>query len=131
VAFVEHGLMAPPFWLAMSGLVAAWFIYTRKPGIAAATARRFNGIYRLLLNKYGFDDFNDTVFGAGFRRIGDFFSNVGDRLLIDGLVVNGAARVVAVSASVLRLLQTGYLYHYSFAMILGLVALLGWFVLNG
>ena len=131
VPFVEHGLMAPPFWLAMAGLVSAWFIYTRKPSIADATARRFNGLYRLLLNKYGFDDFNETVFGAGFRKIGDLFSNIGDRLLIDGLVVNGAAKVVAVSASVLRHLQTGYLYHYSFAMILGLVGLLGWFVLNG
>jgi NADH-quinone oxidoreductase subunit L len=130
MAFVTHGLMAPPFWLAMSGLGLAWFIYTRKPEIAVSAARRFSWLHRLLLNKYGFDEFNDQVFGRGFRAIGGLFSNYGDRMLIDG-IVNGSAKVVAVSAGLLRLLQTGYLYHYSFAMILGLVGLLGWFVLNG
>ena len=128
--FVLHGVMAPPFWLAMSGLIMAWFIYTIRPGIADAFAHRFNTIYRILMNQYGFDDFNEKVFGRGFRAVGNLFSNYGDRMFIDG-IVNGSARVVELSAGLLRLFQTGYLYHYSFAMILGLVGLLGWFVLKG
>ncbi len=129
VAFVTHGLTALPFWLAMSGLGAAWFIYTRKPEIADNAANRFRWLYDLLMNKYGFDEFNEKVFARGSLGIGGLLFGVGDRSVIEG-IVNGSARLVGISAAVVRHLQTGYLYHYSFAMILGLIGLLGWFVLR-
>ncbi len=128
LAFITHGLTAAPFWLAMSGLGLAWFIYMRKPEIAEATRQRFSWLYRLLENKYGFDDFNDRVFARGTLAIGKSFSNTGDRLIIDG-TINGAAIAIGWVALIVRRIQTGYLYHYSFAMILGLIGLLGWFVL--
>lgn len=128
--FILHGMMMPPFWLAMGGLAAAWFIYTKKPEIAAAAQERFGWMHSMLENSYGFDNFNQKVFANGFTRIGGLFSEIGDRILIDGLV-NGVASIIGGLALVLRRIQTGYLYHYSFAMILGLVGLVGWFVLNG
>jgi NADH-quinone oxidoreductase subunit L len=128
-AFVQHGLTALPFWLAMAGLILAWFIYTKKPQIAEQMQRRFSWLHKLLMNKYGFDDFNDAVFARGSLLIGNFFSSFGDRTIIEG-VVNGSATLVSWVASMARLLQTGRLYNYSFAMILGLIGLLGWFVMS-
>lgn len=128
IPFITHGLVTAPFWLAISGLGLAWFIYMRKPEIAEFTRQRFNWLYTLLENKYGFDDFNDKVFARGTVAIGKSFSRIGDRLIIDG-AINGVAMAVGWIAVVARRIQTGYLYHYSFAMILGLIGLLGWFVL--
>ncbi len=128
-AFVEHGLMGPAFWLAMAGLFTAWFVYMRRPALADACARRCNLVYRILVNKYGFDDFNQAVFANGAVMLGRFLWRVGDVFLIDRLLVNGAAAVTGWLAQVTRHLQTGYLYHYGFAMILGLIGLLGWYVI--
>lgn len=128
-AFIMHGLKTPPFWLAIGGLGSAWFIYTQKPEIADQMQQRFSGLHKLLMNKYGIDDFNDRVFARGTVGIGNFFSNFGDRFIIEG-IVNGSATVVGWVASLSRLIQTGHLYNYSFAMILGLIGLLGWFVMR-
>ncbi|HBS26984.1 MAG TPA: NADH-quinone oxidoreductase subunit L [Gammaproteobacteria bacterium] len=128
-AFILHGLKMPPFWLAISGLGLAWFIYTQKPEIAAAMQKRFSWLHALLLNKYGFDDFNERVFARGSLSIGNAMSRFGDGMLIEG-TINGGAKLIALTASIARHVQTGYLYHYSFAMILGLIGLLGWFVLR-
>ncbi len=128
-AFILHGLKMPPFWLAISGLGLAWFIYTKKPEIADMMQKRFSWLHALLLNKYGFDDFNEKVFARGSLSIGNAMSRFGDGMLIEG-AVNGGAKLIALTASVARHVQTGYLYHYSFAMILGLIGLLGWFVLR-
>jgi len=128
-AFIMHGLKAPPFWLAMGGLGSAWFIYTQKPQIAEQMQQWFPGLHKLLMNKYGIDDFNDRVFARGTVGIGRFFSDFGDRYVIEG-VVNGSATIVGWVAGLSRLLQTGHLYTYSFAMILGLIGLLGWFVMR-
>jgi NADH-quinone oxidoreductase subunit L len=128
-AFILHGLKAPPFWLAISGLSLAWFIYTRKPEIAATMQKRFSWLHALLLNKYGFDDFNERIFARGSLGIGNAMSRFGEGMLIEG-TVNGGAKLIALTASIARHVQTGYLYHYSFAMILGLIGLLGWFVLR-
>ena len=128
-AFIMHGLKAPPFWLAMGGLGSAWFIYTQKPQIAEQMQQWFPGLHKLLMNKYGIDDFNDRVFARGTVGIGRFFSDFGDRYVIEG-VVNGSAAIVGWVAGLSRLLQTGHLYTYSFAMILGLIGLLGWFVMR-
>ncbi len=127
-AFVLYGMTALPFMLAMAGLASAWFIYMRKPEIAAACAQRCAFLHRLLLNKYGLDDFNQLVFAKGSLQLGKFFSTVGDKFIIDGLIVNGSAKAVGWFSGVARQLQTGRLYHYSFTMIIGLIGLLGWFV---
>ena len=88
------------------------------------------GVYTLLDNKYYFDKFNDWFFAGGTRRLGGLASNVGDRRVIDGFFVNGAARVVGLSATLMRRIQTGYIYHYAFTMIIGVVALLTWWAVR-
>ncbi|MGF1642144.1 MAG: NADH-quinone oxidoreductase subunit L [Thiotrichales bacterium] len=128
--FILHGLMAPPFWLAMAGLALAWWIYMRNPALADQLRQRFQLPYAILTRKYGFDEFNEQVFARGSLGLGNTLSNIGDRKLIDGLMVNGSARIVGWVSGVMRQVQTGYLYHYSFAMILGLIGLIGWFVLR-
>ncbi len=128
--FALHGFTGPAFWLALSGSVAAWFIYMKRPDIADQAVERAGGLYRLLLNKYGFDDFNQIVFADGSRKLGGFLARFGDAGLIDGVMVNGSAKAVGWFASVARNVQSGYLYHYAFAMILGLLGLLSWLVIQ-
>jgi len=127
-AMIVHGLTATPFLLAMAGLFTAWYVYMRRPALADLARRRAGWLYGLLVNKYGFDDFNQIVLAGGARGIGRLLWRVGDAVLIDGLVVNGSARVVGWMATVVRRVQTGYLYHYAFAMIVGLLLLMTWVV---
>jgi NADH-quinone oxidoreductase subunit L len=127
--FIGHGMMELPFWLAMAGLFTAWFIYMKKPSLAHDIRTRFDWLYLLLDRKYWMDEFNQLVFAKGSRGLGSFFSVVGDRFLIDGLIVNGSAKIVDSVAHVVRRVQTGYLYHYAIAMILGLLMLLSIFVI--
>ena len=127
-AFILHGLMGPAFWLAMAGLGTAWFVYTQKPSIAEQLAQRFQLVYRMLVNKYGFDRFNEIFFAGGARGTGWTLWKLGDVLVIDGLLVNGSARLVAWLSGILRHLQSGYLYHYAFSMIVGLLVMLSWFI---
>ena len=132
VAFILHGMSALPFWLAMGGLGLAtyvwWFLHRRDPSIDEQLQQAGGPVTRVLQDKYGFDDFNQKVFAGGGRGLGNLLWNAGDRTLIDGAVVNGSARVVGVVAGMMRHLQTGYLYHYAIAMIIGLVVLLTLFV---
>jgi NADH-quinone oxidoreductase subunit L len=127
VAFMLHGLTTPPLWLAAAGIGSAWYCYLVNPALPERIRQRFGALYTLLDNKYYFDRFNEVVFGAGARKLGTFFSNVGDRTIIDGFFVNGTARVVGWSSALLRHIQTGYVYHYAFTMIVGVFALLAWF----
>jgi NADH-quinone oxidoreductase subunit L len=90
--------------------------------------QRLRLIHTVLVRKYGFDEFNQFFFAGGAREIGSVLWRIGDVKLIDGLMVNGSARAVGWFSGVVRHLQSGYLYHYAFAMIIGLLALLGWFV---
>ncbi len=129
-AFALHGFMTPPFWLAMSGLLVAGFVYLKRPQIAEWAATRLGWLHRLLVNKYGFDDFNEAFFARGGRGIGKLFWRAGDERVIDGVIVNGSARAVEWFSGVVRRVQSGYLYHYAFAMILGLLILLTWFVVS-
>jgi len=128
VGFIEHGVHAAPFWLAMAGLLLAFYLYRVHPAVPAAIKARCGWLFRILDSKYGFDDFNQKVFAGGSRVLGKILWLVGDRALIDGLVVNGSARSVGVLAGISRYLQTGYLYHYAIAIIAGLLGLLSWFV---
>ncbi|MCB1744086.1 MAG: NADH-quinone oxidoreductase subunit L, partial [Gammaproteobacteria bacterium] len=125
---MTHGLVQPPFWLAMGGVATAWYCYMKRTDIPQRVADAFAMPYRVLLDKYGFDRFNEWFFAGGARAFGAALWRGGDVALIDGLVVNGSARAVGWWAGVIRHIQSGYLYHYAFAMILGLLVLLGVFV---
>jgi len=124
-----HGLITAPFWFAAFGVAVAWFLYMRRPELPALIKDRFSIFYRILERKYGFDDFNDWFFAGGGRGLGRLLWSIGDVKLIDGLIVNGSARTVGWVAGVARRVQSGYLFHYAFAMIVGLLALFGLFVL--
>jgi NADH-quinone oxidoreductase subunit L len=127
LGFIGHGLLLPPFWLAMAGLGTAYYLYMKAPQIPEQIAYKFGLIHRILLDKYGFDRFNDWFFAGGSRNVGNRFWKIGDVTIIEG-IVNGTAKIVAWLSGVIRHIQTGLLYHYAFAMILGLAVLLGIFV---
>ncbi len=127
-SFAIHGLMGPAFWLALSGVGAAWYIYMQRPELADELRQRFARIYDILDRKYGFDEFNQKVFATGSRCLGSGLWKYGDAGVIDGLLVNGTARTIGWFAARLRHIQSGYLYHYAFAMIIGLLVLLTWVI---
>ena len=128
LSFVMHGLISPPFWLAMAGLASAWFIYMKKPGIAQFGYDKLRFMHTLLDKKYFADEFNMAVFAGGAVALGKGLWAAGDRFLIDGLLVNGTAKVTGWFASVARYMQTGYLYHYAFSIILGVLAIMSWLI---
>ncbi len=128
VPFIEHGLLGLPFWLAAAGIATAWLLYIKRPDLPAKIQARTGALYALLINNYYIDRFNDWLLAGGFRRIGALFSNVGDRSIIDGFFVNGSARLVGATSALLRKVQSGYVYHYAFTMIIGVFALLTWWV---
>jgi NADH-quinone oxidoreductase subunit L len=128
-AFVLHGMTTLPFYLAMAGLLVAGYIYLFNIGLADRIKDRLGVVYRVLDRKYGFDEFNQAVFAGGSRLIGRTLWQAGDRAVIDGVMVDGSANAVGWLAGVVRHLQTGYLYHYAIAMIVGLIGLLAWFVM--
>jgi predicted dehydrogenase len=125
-SFVVHGMQGEAVYLALAGVVVAWFIWIRNPHLATAAAERFRPIHRVLEMKYGFDELYRDVIAAGSRKLGWGLFSGGDQRMIDGWLVNGSARLVGYSSTILRRLQTGYLYHYAFAMILGLLVGLTW-----
>ena len=127
-ALVTHAVMTPVFWLAAAGVFTAWFLYLKRPEIPETIKDRLSGLYDLLINKYYFDDLYIKGFAAGGRNIGKFLWQKGDELIIDGILVNGTANSIGRLAGVLRQVQTGYLYTYAFAMIIGLTILLGWHI---
>ncbi len=119
-----HGMLTLPFWLALAGVVSAWYCYLKRPEIPARVQKRFMAIYTLLDNKYYFDRFNDWFFAGGARGASRFLWKFGDVKLIDGAMVNGTARLVGMFSGVMRGMQTGYVYHYAFWMIVGVSVLL-------
>ena len=128
LAMALHGLTTLPFWLAVSGVVSAYYCYMINPRVPAWFYRKFHAVHTLLDNKYYMDKFNDFFWAGGARLLGGGLSNVGDKTLIDGLVVNGSAKVVGWFSRVIRVLQTGYIYHYAFVMILGVLGFLIYFL---
>ena len=122
-----HSIQTLPFWLALAGVGTAAYFYLVNPAIPARLSVRFSAIHRLLDQKYFMDRFNEIVFAGGARLIGGQLWKRADQGLIDGFLVNGSARVVAAIASIMRIGQTGYLYHYAIAMILGVALMLWWF----
>jgi len=126
IPFILHGFTQPPFWLAVAGIATAAYLYLINPTLPAKIEARFRAIYALLDNKYYFDRFNDWFFAGGARAVGRFASTVGDRTIIDGILVNGSAKLVGAVSALFRRIQSGYVYHYAFVMIVGVFGLLYW-----
>jgi NADH-quinone oxidoreductase subunit L len=126
--FIAHGLKSAPFILALLGFGLAWLLYLREPKWPDVIRDRIKPIYNLLMRKYGFDEFNQKVFAGGARGLGGLLWRFGDVKIIDGLAVNGTARVIGWLSSVVRHVQSGYIYHYAFAMIIGLFLLMTFFL---
>ncbi|APW45992.1 NADH-quinone oxidoreductase subunit L [Rhodoferax antarcticus] len=127
-ALARHGFSAPPFWLALAGVLSSYYMYMVNPALPAAIKRSAKPLYSLLENKYYLDWFNENVLARGARGLGVALWKVGDQTLIDGAVVNGSWRVVGLISGVVRKLQTGYLYDYALTMVLGIFVLLTYFV---
>jgi NADH-quinone oxidoreductase subunit L len=128
MAMVVHSLQTLPLWLAIAGVASAYYCYMINPRVPAWLLKTFRPIHTLLENKYYLDKFNEVVFARGARLLGNGLWNIGDKKLIDGLLVNGSAKMVVWFSALTRTLQTGYIYHYAFVMILGLLAFLIYFL---
>ena len=128
LSFVLHAFAGPAIYLAIAGVFTAWYVYMKNPDLADNARQRFSTLYQVLVNKYYADDFNEVVFAGGARGVGQLLWKIGDVLVIDGLIVNGSARLVGWTASVVRKMQTGHLYTYAFSMIIGLLLMVSWFV---
>ena len=126
VAFALHAVATPTLWLALAGIATADYLYLVNPAMPAKIAARFSTLYTLLVNKYYLDAFNEWFVAGGSRWLGNFASKYGDRTIIDGWAVNGSAWLIGVTAKALRRIQSGYVYHYAFAMIVGVFGLLYW-----
>ena len=126
LAMAVHSLTGPIFWLALAGVVVAWFFYMKRPDIPAAIQRRFAWLYTILDNKYYFDWFNENVLAKATRAIGDGLWKGGDMAVIDGVFIDGSARTIGGISAVTRRLQSGYLYWYALVMIVGVIGLMTW-----
>ena len=128
VEMAIHGLSAAPFWLALSGVILAYYLYVINPALPAAIKRKVGPVYQLLDNKYYLDWFNENVLARGTRGLGTLLWKVGDQKLIDGALVNGSWKMISWMSSMVRQLQSGYIYHYAFGMIMGIFVLMTYFV---
>ena len=128
VAMALHALTTAPFWLALAGVLMSWYMYLINPAVPAAIGRALRPLEVLLENKYYMDWINENILARGARALGNVLWKVGDRTLIDGLLVNGSWKLVGIVSAWTRKLQTGYLYHYALVMILGIFLLMTYFV---
>ncbi|GAA4428905.1 NADH-quinone oxidoreductase subunit L [Acidovorax lacteus] len=128
VGMALHGLQTPPFWLALAGVAAAYYMYMVNPALPAAIKARVQPIYTLLENKYYLDWINENIIARGARALGVGLWKAGDQALIDGAVVNGSWKIVGWISGLVRWFQSGYLYHYALVMILGVFVLMTYFV---
>ncbi len=128
VAMAMHAVTSAPFWLALAGVVVSWYMYLINPAVPAAMGRALRPLVVLLENKYFMDWINENILARGARALGNGLWKVGDRILIDGLLVNGSWKLVGKVSAWSRKLQTGYLYHYALVMILGIFLLMTYFV---
>jgi NADH-quinone oxidoreductase subunit L len=126
--FVKHGFVSAPFWLAMAGIGTAWYLYRRRPDLPKRIAMELGPVYSLVERKYGFDELYSWLFAAGARNLGRGFWRGGDQTVIDGLMVNGSARVVGWFSGIMRLVQTGLVNQYAVVMLFGVMVLAFWFL---
>ncbi|MDP1680176.1 MAG: NADH-quinone oxidoreductase subunit L [Burkholderiales bacterium] len=127
-SMATHSVSTLPFWLALGGVVAAYLLYMVFTEWPAKIAARFSILYTILERKYGFDEFYSWFFAGGARRIGSGLWKQGDERVIDGWLVNGTAKLIGRFSGVVRQFQSGYIYHYAFAMLIGVFVLITWFV---
>ena len=127
-AMVLHAFVTVPFWLTLFGAVTAWYLWCRRPDVPQRIAERFRTVHTVLTRKYYIDELYESVLAALGRAVGGGLWQVGDVRIIDGLMVNGSARGIGWLSGVVRRIQTGLLYHYAFAMIIGLLLLVSLFV---
>ena len=128
-SFVLHGLLGKAFFLALAGFVLATYVYIKKISIAENAKKTFKPIYNILQNKYGFDNFNQKYIAGGLVALGNMLWKWSDSKLIDGLIVNGSAKVVNAFSKAIRGLQSGYIYHYALVMAIAVIFLIGRYVL--
>jgi NADH-quinone oxidoreductase subunit L len=128
VAMAVHGLSTAPFWLALAGVVTAWYMYLVNPKVPAFFVRALRPLIVIMENKYFMDWINENVLAKGARGLGRGLWNVGDRIIIDGFFVNGSWKVVGLVSGMVRWFQSGFLYHYALVMILGVFVLMTYFV---
>ncbi len=126
-----HGFLGAPFWLMAAGFVTAWVCFLRRPQLADRAAKAFGWLYTLLVEKYYFDWINERIIAPLARGVGFGLWKAGDQGVIDGALVNGSAETIGWLGGVVRKVQSGYLYSYAFWMVIGLAALLGWFLARG
>jgi NADH-quinone oxidoreductase subunit L len=124
IGMMLHGLTSLPFWFALAGAATAWYLYIASPELPAVLRKKAGFLVTILEEKYGFDRFNDWFFAGGARALGGGLWKFGDVTIIDGFMVNGTARVVGWIGGLVRLFQSGYIYHYAFTMIIGVFVLL-------
>ena len=129
-AMATHAVVTPVFWLATAGVVSSWFFYLKQPAIPAAIKSACGPIYTILENKYYFDRFNELFLAGGARLLGKGLWKGGDAGVIDGLIVGGSVRFVGLIAALVRVFQSGHIYHYAFTMIFGVCALLSFWLLR-
>jgi len=127
-AMALSALTTLPFWLAVAGVATAYYLYMVRKDLPEKIKEKAGIVYAILDDKYGFDRFNDWFFAGGARLLGGKLWRWGDVAAIDGVLVNGSARLVGQIARISRYLQSGYIYHYAFAMIIGVALLATWFV---
>lgn len=128
VAMALHGLQTAPFWLALAGVALSYYMYMVNPALPAGIKARVQPLYRLLENKYYLDWINENILAKGARALGVGLWKVGDQAIIDGGVVNGSWKLVGAVSGVVRWVQSGFIFHYALVMILGVFALMTWFV---
>ena len=128
LGMITHGFFTTPFWLVTAGIAVAFYLYILRPDLPGVLREKFGLVTRILENKYGFDDLYQRLFGDGTVKVGTGLWKAGDVAVIDGVMVNGSAKAVGWFAKLVRLFQTGFIYQYAFAMIIGLFVLLSlWF----
>jgi NADH-quinone oxidoreductase subunit L len=121
---MTHALATAPFWFAVAGIAAAAWLYLYRPDLPGVIQGKVGVLYTILERKYGFDEAYQRLFGDGAVRFGTGLWKAGDMAVIDGVFVDGSARAVNWVAAVIRYLQSGFIYHYAFAMIIGVLVLL-------
>lgn len=128
---IPHALQTLPFWMMVGGIASAWVLTLYRSQWADWIQKKFHRSNYVLESLYGFDRFNDIVFVGGIKKLGNFLWKVSDSGLIDKILVNGSARFVGFIASMVRPIQTGYVYHYAFFMIVSLLIILTWVLFAG
>ncbi|WP_154224500.1 NADH-quinone oxidoreductase subunit L [Marinicella rhabdoformis] len=127
-AFALHGLMTPAFWLAFAGFAVATYIYMKNIALAGKIKKQLSPVVRILENKYGFDAFNQKFIAGGSVKLGEWLWKWSDSKLIDGIIVNGSAKVVNAVSKMFRSLQSGYVYHYALVMVVSVIVFISLYI---